>query len=80
MASSQGFVTRYAIFQQKFYQKPPSLSNANFSISIQAPPFLFNVLFSERPVLSEYRTLAVAVSFSHFCLYIPHARWNPAKQ
>ena len=66
MASSQVLVTRYAIFQEKFYQKPPSPSNSNLSSSIQAPLFLFSVLLSERLLLSEYRTLAVAVSSSHF--------------
>ena len=66
MASSQGLVSRYAILQEKFYQKLPSSSNSNLLSSIQAPPFVFSVLLSGRLVLTEYRTLAVAVGFSDF--------------
>jgi len=51
---------------RKILPKTPSSSNSNLSSSIQAPPFLFSVLLFGRLVLSEYRTLAVAVGFSDF--------------
>ena len=57
----------------KILPKTPSSSNSNLSSSIQAPPFLFSVLLSERLVLSEYRKLAVAVGFSD-CWFIHSAR------
>jgi hypothetical protein len=60
MASSLGLVNRCDIFQEKFYQKPFSEQLKSFEFNTSSTISL------QCFVLTEYRTLAVTVSFSHF--------------